>query len=166
MHIALFPFLVHTESSSDFNLREACMSSLVFQMGYLVPLVFTKVVKPLFSFLRGKGILLVGYIDDIIIIADSKEALGLALDETIAMITNLGFTIHYDKSSLVPSQQARFLGFLINSVTMEVHMTSSIQKCKTYSGLPKHCCEVASVVGSMVSSFPVVRYRPVSLGPV
>ena len=92
-------------------------------------------MKPLFAFLRGKGILLVGNIDDIILIADSKEALELALDETMAMITNLGFTINY-KSSLVPSQQACFLGILMNSVAMEVHDSS--QKCKAYPGLPKH----------------------------
>lgn len=87
------------------------------------PHVFTKLMKPLFAFRHGKGILLVGYIDDVILIADSKEALELALDETIAMIINFGFTINYDKSSLVPSQQACFLGFLINSVAMEDHMT-------------------------------------------
>ena len=129
------------------------------------PRVFTKLMKPLFSFLRGKEILLVGYIDDIIIIADSKEALEVALDETIAMITNLGFTINYDKSSLVPSQQACFLGFLINSVTMEVHMTSSksaklIQACQNITAKKFVTIrEAASVVGMMVSSFPGVRYR-------
>ena len=130
------------------------------------PRVFTKLMKPLFAFLRGKGILLVGYIDDIILIADSKEALELALEETIAMITNLGFTINYDKSSLVPSQQACFLGFLINSVAMEVHMTPAksaklIQACQNIMGKKSITIrEVASVVGMMVSSFPGVRYGP------
>ena len=123
-------------------------------------------MKPLFAFLRGKGILLVGYIDDIILIADSKEALELALEETIAMITNLGFTINYDKSSLVPSQQACFLGFLINSVAIEVHMTPAksaklIQAYQNIMGKKSITIrEVASVVGMMVSSFPGVRYGP------
>ena len=103
------------------------------------PCVFTKLMKPLFAFLCGKGILLVGYIDDIILIADSKEALELALEETTAMIINSEAQIGYDKSSLVPSQQACFLGFLINSVAMEVHMTPAksaklIQACQNIMG--------------------------------
>ena len=86
----------------------------------------------------GQGILLVAYIDDILI-ADSKEALELALTETITMVTDLGFTINYNKSQLVPSQEVCFLGFLINSVTMEVCMTPTksaklIQACQSLLG--------------------------------
>ena len=130
------------------------------------PRVFTKLLKPPFAVLRKKGILLVVYIDDIILIADSKEALELALAETITMVTDLGFTINYAKSSLVPSQQACFLGFLINSVTMTVHMTPSksanlIEACQSIIKKKSPTIrEVASIVGTMVSSFPGVKYGP------
>ena len=130
------------------------------------PRVFTKLMKPLFVVLRGKGVLLVAYIDDIILIANSKEALELALAETITMVTDLGFTINYGKSQLVPSQEVCFLGFLINSVTMEVCMTPSksaklLQACQSLLGKRSPTIrEVASVVGLMVSSFPGVRHGP------
>ena len=75
--------------------------------------VFTKLLRPLLAILWGKGILLFVYIDDIILTADPKEALELALAETITVVTDLGFTMNYDKLSLVPSQQACFLGFLL-----------------------------------------------------
>ena len=57
--------------------------------------------------------------------ADIEEVLHFALTKTFTVLTDLGFTINYDKSSLVPSQEVCFLGFLINSITMLVIMTPS-----------------------------------------
>ena len=71
-------------------------------------LVFTKLMKPVFAFLRAQGIFLVAYIDDIILIADTEEALHFAVTKTVTILTDLGFTIDYDKSSLVPSQEVCF----------------------------------------------------------
>ena len=65
-------------------------------------------MKPVFAFLRAQGIFLVAYIDDIILIADTEEALHFAVTKTVTILTDLGFTIDYDKSSLVPSQEVCF----------------------------------------------------------
>ena len=64
-------------------------------------------MKPVYSTLRSKGICLVGYIDDILILADSPEELNSAVKETI-LLQSLGFFIHETKSDLEPSQEVKF----------------------------------------------------------
>jgi hypothetical protein len=88
------------------------------------PRVFTKLLKPLFAVLRGKGILLVAYIDDIILIANSKEALELALAETITMVTDLGFS-----GSMFP--------WIPDQFSYHGGLYDPKQKCKASSSLPK-----------------------------
>ena len=130
------------------------------------PRLFTKLMKPVDSTLRSKGICLVGYIDDILILADSPRELNLAVNETILLLQSLGFFIHETKSNIEPSQEVKFLGFLINSVRMHVSMTSHKadkirQAC--YALLrkgPVPIRTVASMVRLMVSSFPGVSYGP------
>ena len=68
-------------------------------------------MKPVYSTLRSKGICLVGYIDDVLILAE----LNSAVKETILLLQSLGFFIHETKSNLEPYQEVKFLGFLINA---------------------------------------------------
>ena len=90
----------------------------------------------------------------------------MAVKETILLLQSLGCFIHETKSNLEPSQEVKFLGFLINSVRMHVSMTSEKadkirQAC--YALLkkgPVPIRTVASTVGLMVSSFPGVSYGP------
>ena len=42
---------------------------------------------------------------------------------TVALLRELGFTIHPEKSVLVPTQQIIFLGFVIDSVKMTIAPT-------------------------------------------
>ena len=88
------------------------------------PRIFTKLLKPVFSKLRSEGVLLIGYIDDIILIADDPPTLLHHIRKTTELLTSLGFTIHSEKSALIPSQCAVFLGFLIDTVAMTVNMTT------------------------------------------
>ena len=43
--------------------------------------------------------------------------------DTVNLIDSLGFTIHPEKSTFIPSQVLIFLGFVINSVTLKVCLT-------------------------------------------
>ena len=130
------------------------------------PRIFTKLLKPVFSKLRSEGVLLIGYIDDLILIADDPATLLQHIRKTTELLTFLGFTIHSEKSALIPSQRAVFLGFLIDTVAMTVNMTT-VKADKVKSAInallepakPK-TREVASLVGLMVSSFLGVRYGP------
>lgn len=128
------------------------------------PRIFTKLLKPPLAVLRGKGVLIVVYIDDIILLADDRGTLLTNIHQTIAMFKCLGFTIHEQKSQLVPSQRVTFVGFILDSLSMtfsmkpdkaEKVMSAICQLLKKDKPLIR---EVASVVGLVVSCFPGVKY--------
>ena len=66
--------------------------------------VFTKALKPPLPLLRGKGISLIAYIDDIQVVGESKEMILNQLTGMLYLLECLGFIINKDKSILVPSQ--------------------------------------------------------------
>ena len=75
------------------------------------PRVFTKVLKPVVAYLREKGIRLIIYINNILIMARSKQ---IALDYlylTLNILEILGFLVNYPKCILRPTQIIDFLGF-------------------------------------------------------
>lgn len=86
------------------------------------PRIFTKVLKPVVGFLRSKGLRCIVYLDDILIIASSREESLLHTQWAIDLLHDLGFQISWDKSQLSPSQQAEFLGFLIDSLSMSIQV--------------------------------------------
>ena len=131
------------------------------------PRVFTKLMKPVYATLRSKGYLIVGYIDDILLMAETPEQLSQVVADTVALLRALGFTIHDTKSVTTPSQIAKFLGFILNSKNMTISMIpekADIVRSKCHSLVqiqgPAQIREVASVVGLMVSSFAGVYYGP------
>ena len=72
--------------------------------------------------LRSMGLRTIMYIDDILIMAESEI---LAKEHTVGLIhllENLGFVINYPKSQLTPTQEIEFLGFVINSNSMELKL--------------------------------------------
>ena len=122
------------------------------------PYVYTKISKPVLRKLRKLGFLVVGYIDDFLLIAQSR-AIYIEIFEIIRKIfCNLGFLINYKKSTLEPSKQVDFLGFTIDSESLVLKIT---QKRQTQlSGLLKSFIEkkectieqFASLIGSLVAT--------------
>ena len=53
-------------------------------------------------------------VDDTYLQAESFLQCMHNLEDTVAVIQTLGFTIHLDKSQLIPTQKIRFLGFAID----------------------------------------------------
>ena len=87
------------------------------------PRVFTKLMKPVVAMLRQRGVRLIIYLDDILIMAESEDLVLHQAASILNLLESLGFVINYKKSQLVPSQQIEFLGFLIDSVTMSVQLS-------------------------------------------
>ena len=50
------------------------------------------------------------------------------LEDTVALLQALGFTIHPDKSQLIPTQKIRLLGFVIDSLNMTSKLTENKRK--------------------------------------
>ena len=62
------------------------------------------------------------YIDNILLMAESKEQ---ALDQSQAVVyllECLGFIINTEKSVLTPDQTIEFLGLIVNSINMELRL--------------------------------------------
>ncbi|XP_028394531.1 uncharacterized protein LOC114518732 [Dendronephthya gigantea] len=132
------------------------------------PRIFTKVMKPVFATLRSKfGHTCLGYIDDSLYIEDTYEDCHTATLHAVRLISSLGFMVHPDKSVFIPTQCIEYLGFSLNSVCMTVTLTSlkrekllllcqKFQQPNTLHTIRR----VASLIGSLVSSFPGVEFGP------
>lgn len=128
------------------------------------PRLFTKILKPPFAVLRTMGITIVAYIDDTLLIAKCKQEATEAVAKTAALLSQLGFIIHPEKSVLIPRKQITFLGFVINSNLMHIVLTP--EKRIEVKGICIKLLQiksvtiraVASVIGKLVATFPAVEY--------
>ena len=130
------------------------------------PRIFTKLLKPVLSHLRTMGIIILCYIDDCIIIADSPSELLIHTEYAIKLFDRLGLTVHPSKSSFTPSQVIEFLGFIIDSRKMTVSLPPKKQdKIKDMASalLASPCTtirDLASFIGNVVAADPAVPLGP------
>ena len=87
------------------------------------PRLFTKIIKPLFSHLTLMGHLNSPYIDDVLVLGETKEECRENVKATINLSLQLGFVVHSRKSVLEPTQEVVFLGFILNSRDMIISLT-------------------------------------------
>ena len=98
------------------------------------PWVFTKTLRPVVALGRELGVRLVIYIDDMLVMAESKEKAEDQASGLTYLLQCLGFTINTKKSVLDPTQSLEFLGFLVNSLTMELSLpTGKLKKIRAES---------------------------------
>lgn len=144
-----------------------CISILVSPMAlHAVHASFPKLVKAPFCHLRKLGHQSSPYIDDSLLVGQTYDACAANVIDTTQLIDNLGFIAHPDKSVFDPTQQLDFLGFTLNSKTVQVTITPGkklklIEKCRAL--LTKDCStihKVARVIGLLISSFPGVAMDP------
>ena len=107
------------------------------------PRTFTKVIKAAASIVRRMGIRLVIYLDDSLIMAETKELCERHTAIWIRVLQTLGFVINLPKSALTPLQERIFLGHLVNSVSMMISLPEDrklllIEHCKKYFLTPLH----------------------------
>ena len=130
------------------------------------PRDFTKLLKPLLAFLRLRGVVIAAYIDDTYIQGASYTECKDGVQLTQQTFERLGFVINKEKSAFEPSKTLTMLGFVLNSVAMTVEPTmDKRQKIKHMcaSTLGRNQCtikELASLIGSLVSSFSGVEFGP------
>ena len=82
------------------------------------PRKFTKLLKPVLTFLRRQGITIITYIDDGWVRGDTFQDCYTAINTTMKKFTELGFILSAEKSTARPSQSVQILGFLVDSVSM------------------------------------------------
>ena len=128
------------------------------------PLLFAKILKHPFARLRKQGLLSVVYLDDSYLQGDSYSGCLHNITATTNLLAWLGFRINYEKSVLVPTQSMKFLGFILDSVTMTISLTETrrahilaiCNKLQTPEVLTIR--EVASAIGTFVAALPAVPH--------
>lgn len=130
----------------------------------VAPRVFTKIMKEVIAYLRKQGHKSVIYLDDILCIGDSYEECANNIQETVKLLECLGFVVNYDKSSLVPTQVCKFLGFVYDTQRLSISLptdkrnsiANAIQK---FSRLPRCTIrEFAQLIGILIAACPAARY--------
>eukprot|EP00794_Sanderia_malayensis_P014639 gene14639-16158_t len=122
--------------------------------------VFTKILKPPFSFLRQNGHIPVVFVDDTYLQGHSFQECHMNVTETIRVLRSLGFTIHFEKSIFIPTQKITFLGFVLNSQSMTISLSAdkaeSIRKqiSSLLSSEKITIRDLASITGKIVATFP------------
>ncbi|KAL0150120.1 hypothetical protein M9458_054547 [Cirrhinus mrigala] len=81
----------------------------------LSPRVFTKVAEAALSPLRERGIRILNYLDDWLILAHS--------DMVLNHLAQLGLRVNWEKSKLSPAQRISFLGVELDSVSMSARLS-------------------------------------------
>ena len=128
------------------------------------PRLFTKILKPVFAKLREQGHIVVGYLDDTLIMGKTATETKAAVVATTSLLTELGFIVHPHKSVLDPVQEITFLGFRLKTKEMVVELPKDkkhdiAQSCtKLINEVQPSIRLVARVIGQLVATFPAVQY--------
>jgi len=78
------------------------------------PVTFVKLMKPLIKRWRARGLRIVIYLDDILLLAP-KETIVIQRDLLLEDLQTLGFVLNWEKSKTEPNQTQVFLGFQVES---------------------------------------------------
>ena len=128
------------------------------------PRVFTKLLAPVFAKIRETGGEAFYYIDDSFIMGSTKWECQDTVTVLTLLLDKLGLVVHPVKSVLAPQQKLKFLGFWLDSTTMEVSVSDpkidklELEALKLLDTKSPTVRQVASVVGLMVSCTPGVDY--------
>ena len=78
--------------------------------------VFTRLMAPISAILHRYGVRMLRYLDDWLILAESRTTGLQARDKLLQVCEELGLQVNFRKSSLIPSQDMTYLGMQIQSV--------------------------------------------------
>ena len=63
------------------------------------------------------------YLDDMLVMTQSREQLERRLPQIMLILESLGFVINKQKFQLLPTQTIQYLGFLVDSREMKITLT-------------------------------------------
>ena len=77
-------------------------------------IIFTKIVRPVFGYLRQEGYLSIIFVNDSYLQGNTENDCLENIEVTENLLIKLRFKIHEKKSILKPTQESEFLGFVTN----------------------------------------------------
>lgn len=128
------------------------------------PFLFTKLMKPVCTYLRTRNIILTSYLDDIIFFNSSKHQCSKNVELACKLLQDLGFVVNYEKSSLIPATSCTYLGLTLDSDSMTLSVPqkkqAAIQEIISKFKTKKQCKirEFSHVLGKLNSICPAVSY--------
>ncbi len=101
----------------------------------LSPHVFTKVVEGALVPMREQGVHTLNYLNDWLILAQSREQLCQHRDLVLSHLSQLGLQVNWEKSKLAPVQRISFLGMELDSARLTEERAQSVLNClNTFRG--------------------------------
>jgi len=128
--------------------------------------VFTKLLKPILAMLRHQGVRLVMYLDDILIMSQSREELMKHLSMITSLLELLGFVVNREKCQLIPTQLIQYLGFMVDSREMKIRLseekaTQIATACRrTRQRGSVSVRDLARLIGKMIAMLPGIFPAP------
>lgn len=83
------------------------------------PRCFTKIMRVVVTFLRRRGIRLIIYLDDFLIMNVSRDKLLEDINIVLVTLKALGFLINLSKSVLTPSKRLEYLGVMLDTESLQ-----------------------------------------------
>ena len=121
-------------------------------------------MKVVVAYLRERGIRLIIYLDDILIMCHSLIEAQQHRDLVIRLLESLGFIVNLEKSVLDPSQIMEYLGMVVNSINMslslpELKVSHITTLCQEVLSKPKVSLrEISSLLGNLSWAIPSIPF--------
>ena len=130
------------------------------------PRVFTKIMRTVVAYLRAQGVRMVIYLDDMLFLSQKEEELLRWRSLVLDLLENLGFLVNYPKSSLTPSQKIEFLGFWLNTATLQLllpkdKLSKTVKEAQNLLQADTASArQLAQLIGIFTSTLPAILPAP------
>ena len=106
------------------------------------PQVFTRVFAAVSAWAHARGIRLLRYLDDWLVLSSSEKKAKESIRELLSLCRTLGIVINEKKSDLVPSQSAKYLGMTIDTGAGKVF--PSLARVEKFLAVAERFCTMQS----------------------
>ena len=106
------------------------------------PQVFTRVFAAVSAWAHARGIRLLRYLDDWLVLSSSEKRAKESIRELLSLCRTLGIVINEKKSDLVPSQSAKYLGMTIDTGAGKVFL--SLARVEKFLTVAERFCSMQS----------------------
>ena len=106
------------------------------------PQVFTRVFAAVSAWAHSRGIRLLHYLDDWLVLSSSEKKAKESIRELLSLCHTLGIVINEKKSDLVPSQSAKYLGMTIDTGAGKVF--PSLARVEKFLTVAERFCSMQS----------------------
>ena len=113
------------------------------------PQVFTRVFAAVSAWAHARGIRLLHYLDDWLVLSSSEKKAKESIRELLSLCRTLGIVINEKKSDLVPSQSAKYLGMTIDTGAGKVF--PSLARVEKFLTVEERFCTMQSSPSSALA---------------